>query len=241
MPSWLPLLAVLGPVVVALALTPWRDRLAGADDALILVVVIVAVATAGYRWAAALCALSAALSFDVFLTRPYGSFRITRTSDLVTELLLLVVGLAVGDLAARGRTHRTAATEGRHQLAVLHAVSELSAGGQDPTDVARAAAEGLVPLLGLRSCLFADEDGGVAARVEPDGAVRIGSVVWPTDDLGLPHRGADLPVRAGGEVLGHFLLVPEPGARVPSEHMRMAVAVADQVGAALATTAGTRR
>ena len=52
MPSWLPLLAVLGPVVVALALTPWRDRLAGADDALILVVVIVAVATAGYRWAA---------------------------------------------------------------------------------------------------------------------------------------------------------------------------------------------
>jgi K+-sensing histidine kinase KdpD len=61
--------AVLGPVVVALLLTPWRDRLAAADNALILVVVIVAVATAGYRWAAAVCALASALAFDVFLTR----------------------------------------------------------------------------------------------------------------------------------------------------------------------------
>ena len=89
--------AVLTPVVVALLLTPWRHRLAAADDALILVVAIVAVATAGYRWAAALSALVAALAFDFFLTRPYNSFRITRTSDLVTELLLLVVGLTVGD------------------------------------------------------------------------------------------------------------------------------------------------
>ena len=99
--------AVLGPVAVALLLVPWRNRLAAADDALVLVVVIVAVATAGRRWAAALCALSAALSFDFFLTRPYQSLRITHGRDLVTELLLLVVGLLVGDMAARGRHHRT--------------------------------------------------------------------------------------------------------------------------------------
>ena len=87
---------MLAPVAVALLLTPWRDRLAAADDALLLVVVIVAVATAGRRWAAALCAVVAALSFDFFLTRPYQSLRITRSSDLTTEVLLLVVGLLVG-------------------------------------------------------------------------------------------------------------------------------------------------
>jgi K+-sensing histidine kinase KdpD len=232
-PWLLPAVAVLGPIVVALLLTPWRDRLAAADDALILVVVIVAVATAGYRWAAAVCALASALSFDFFLTRPYGSFRITRTSDLVTELLLLVVGLVVGDLAARGRTQRVAADRGRRHLALLHSVTELVAGGSDAAEVIDAAGRELCDLLDLRSCEFTPEEPPVAARVESDGEVRIGTMDWSTGDLGLPHRGVDLPVRGGGAVLGHFVLMPVPGARVPRDHLAVAVAVADQVGAAL--------
>ena len=208
--------AILGPVAVALLLTPWRDRLAAADNALILVVVIVAVATTGRRWAAALCALSAALSFDFFLTRPYLSLRITRSSDLVTEILLLVVGLLVGDLAARGRYHRTTARRGRDQIAALHAVTELAASGSVPEDVAREAGAELQRLLSLRTCTYATGDGGVAARLEPDGRVQVGAVTWDTDDLGLPHRGVDLPVRAAGEVLGHFIMVPVPGVRLPA-------------------------
>lgn len=231
---WLLLaVAVLGPVAVALLLTPWRDRLAGADDALILVVVIVAVATAGYRWAAAVCALASALSFDFFLTRPYNSFRITRTSDLVTELLLLVVGLVVGDLAARGRTQRVAADRGRRHLALLHSVTELAAGGTDPSELIDAAGQELTGLLNLRSCEFTPRKPPVAARVGSDGTVRIGTMDWSTADLGLPHRGVDLPVRGGGAVLGHFVLIPVPGARIPSDHLVVAVALADQVGAAL--------
>lgn len=231
---WLvPTVAVLGPIAAALLLTLWRDRLAPADNALILVVVIVAVARAGYRWAAAVCALASALSFDFFLTRPYNSFRITRTSDLVTELLLLVVGLAVGDLAARGRTQRVAANRGRRHLAVLHSVTELAAGGAGPSEVIDAAGRELTDLLDLRSCVFTTNEPAVAARVEPDGGVRIGTMNWTTGDLGLPHRGVDLPVRGGGAVLGHFLLIPEPGIRVPKDHLVVAVAMADQVGAAL--------
>ena len=237
---WLLTVAVLAPVAVALLLTPWRSRLAPADDALILVVVIVAVATAGYRWAAAVCALSAALSFDFFLTRPYDSFRITRTSDLVTELLLLAVGLIVGDLAARGRTQRAAADRGRRHLAVLHSVTELAASGGDPGDVVRTARRELTRLLDLRSCEFTRSDPGVAATVQPDGEVRIGSTAWSTEDLGLPHRGVVLPVRAGGAVLGHFVLTPVPGVRLTTEQLRVAVTVADQVGAALAGHDGRR-
>ena len=233
--AWLLLAAaVLGPVVVALLLTPWRSRLAPADDALILVVVIVAVATAGYRWAAAVCAVAAALSFDFFLTRPYNSFRITRTSDLVTEILLLVVGLVVGDLAARGRVQRAAADQGRRHLALLHSVTELAASGRDPGDVVRAANREITRLLELRSCEFTRTDPGMSAQVQPDGEVLIGAVAWSTGDLGLPHRGVVLPVRGGGAVLGYFILVPVPGIRVDAEQLRVAVAVADQVGAALA-------
>jgi K+-sensing histidine kinase KdpD len=237
--TWLlALWAVMAPVAVTVALTPWRDRLAAADNALILVVVIVAVATAGHRWAAAVCALVCALSFDFFLTRPYYSFRITRTSDLVTELLLLVVGLAVGDLAARGRTHRTAATQGRRHVELLHSVTEMAAGGADPEEMTRVASDELCRLLSLRSCTFSKEGQGVAARVLPDGEVRIGDVAWSTEDLGLPHRGVDLPVRGGGAVLGHFTLVPVPGTPVVRDVLLVAVAIADQVGASLAAVHG---
>jgi hypothetical protein len=100
--------------------------------------------------------------------------------------------------------------------------------------VIRAARRELTVLLELRSCEFTRDDPGVAARVEPDGQVRIGSVGWATDDLGLPHRGVVLPVRSGGAVLGRFVLTPVPGVRMPTDHLRVAVAVADQVGAALA-------
>jgi len=231
--------AILAPVVVAALLTPWRDRLAAADNALILVVVIVAVATAGQRWAAAVCAVVSALAFDFLLTRPYGSFRISRTSDLVTELLLLVVGLAVGDLAARGRTQRVAAWQGRRHLAVLHNVVGMAAAGRDPDDVVKEAGRELIRLLGLRSCTFRRVDTGLAALVEPNGEVRLGAVTWATEDLGLPHRGVDLPVRSAGRVLGHFVLLPIPGTRVPRQSLEVAVDVADQVGAALAGQART--
>jgi hypothetical protein len=231
--------AVLAPIGVALLLIPWRDRLTAADDALILVVVVVAVASWGHRLAAAVCALAAALSLDVVLTRPYGSFRIERSADLITTVLLLVVGLAVGDLAARGLRSRADARQGREHLAMLHAVNELSADGRDPEDVVASAREELSRLLELRSCTFARAGDTPAATVLPDGSVWIHSVAWNTEDLGLPHRGVDLPVRSGGSVLGHFLLVPVPGTLVPRNLLVVAVALADQVGAALAV-AGNR-
>ena len=105
--------AVAAPVLTSLVLIPWRGRLDTADSALFLVVVIVAVASTGRRMAALVAAITAALAFDYFLTRPYYSFRISGHQDLITEVLLLVVGVAVGELAARGRNHRRDAVEGR--------------------------------------------------------------------------------------------------------------------------------
>ncbi len=206
-----------------------------ADGALVLVMTIVAVASTGRRLAAAIAAVAAALSFDFFLTRPYGSFSITGHADLVTGILLLAVGLAVGELAARGRRHRDHARQGDEQVALVHAVGELAATGQDAASIVGTASADLVHLLDLRHCRFArGAPARPSARITPAGQVAIGQETWDTDDLGLPTSTIDLPVRSGGWLLGHFMLTPTPGAPVPRQRLLVAVTIADQVGAALA-------
>src|SRR5580658_3578177 len=98
--------------------------------ALVLVPATVAIASWGDRLAAAVAALVSAASFDYFLTRPYDSFRISRQGDVTTEILFVVVGLLVGELAARGRQHQRAAAEGRHELTRIHDMAERIAGGE---------------------------------------------------------------------------------------------------------------
>ncbi len=230
--GWVLLAAVAAPVAAALALTPWRDRIVSADGALVLVVTIVAVASAGRRSAAVVAALVATLAYDYFLTRPYGSFRITGHADVVTGILLLVVGLSVGELAARGRRHRHHAHQGAEQVALLHSVTELAASGQDVIDTARTK---LRDLLHLQDCRFTSRPPDhLTARITPRGEVTVGRESWASDDLGLPTRTIDLPVRSGGWLLGHFVLTPTPGAPVPHQQLLVAVTIADQVGAALA-------
>jgi Domain of unknown function (DUF4118) len=232
--AWITMAAILAPIAVAAALIPWRTSLDTADSALFLVVVIVAVASTGRRVAALLSALVAALSFDFFLTRPYYSFRITRHQDLITELLLLVVGIAVGELAARGRIHRRQAAESQETVALLHSVTELVATGQEPQDVIRAARTELGQLLALRDSSFTRRDPGRAmARITPRGELTVAGRTWVTEDLGLPTSRVDLPVRAQGWLLGHFLLTPTRGEPVTREHLLAAVAIADLVGAVL--------
>jgi K+-sensing histidine kinase KdpD len=232
--AWISMAAILAPIAVAAALIPWRTSLDTADCALLLVVVIVAVASTGRRIAALLAALVAALSFDFFLTRPYYSLRITRHQDLITELLLLVVGVAVGELAARGRGHRREAADSQETVALLHSVTELVATGQEPQDVIRAAQSELRQLLALRDCFFTRRDpGSTVARITPRGELTVAGQTWSTEDLGLPTSRVDLPVRAQGWLLGHFVLAPTRGRPVTAQHLLAAVAIADLVGAVL--------
>ncbi len=228
-------MAAAAPLAVAAALTPWRSTLDTADSALVLVVVVVAVASGtGRRTPAALAAVSAALSFDFLLTRPYESLRIVRHQDLVTEILLVVVGLAVGELTARGRRHRTVAEAGEETLSRLHSVTELAASGREPHEVVEAARLELSGLLGLRSCSFTRHDPGrLPARITAAGELMVGNERWSGARLGLPTGRVDLPVRANGWLLGHFVLTPRQGQQVRPSRLLAAVALADQVGAVL--------
>jgi K+-sensing histidine kinase KdpD len=229
-------LAVVAPVVVALLLVPARDHLTSADDALVLVVVTVAIASTGNRARAFVAALVAAASFDFLLTRPYGSFRISRQADITTEVLFVLVGLIVGELAARGRKNRQAADLGRHEIARLHDLSQRIAEGEDADFILIAVAGELRQLLSLQDCRFVrQQPSGKGAWIASDGTVRLNPLRWPAATAGLPTRHVELPVRGGGQVVGTFILTPTPSTPISHEQCVVAVALADQLGASMAS------
>ncbi len=226
--------AAAGPVVVGAALHAFRNHVSPANLALAFVVGVVVVAGTGRRGAAATAALMSSLSFDFFLTRPYLSLRIAGSADVTTTVLLLVVGLAVGELAARGLRARSWAQAGSARLKRIHGLAERISAGEAPDFIVIAVADQLRDLLTLRDCSFSfDRPTDTGARIEPDGSVTMAGRLWPAQQLGLPTRRVELPVRGGGVVLASFILTPTPARAVEREQLVVAVALADQLGAAL--------
>jgi K+-sensing histidine kinase KdpD len=221
------------PLGVAAALVPFRATFAETAAALVLVAVVVAVAVLGSRIAGFLATASATVWFDFFLTRPYFRFAITHRPDIETAVSLFVVGVVVTELAARNRHHRQRATEEADYVGLLHRLSELSATGAPREAVIQQARTELIGLLHLRACRFESEPSERATvRMEPDGQVMLGGNVWDVDRMGLPGPAVELAVAWRGRTQGRFVLTPTPGQPVSLERRIVAVAVADQVGAA---------
>ena len=88
-------------VVVAAALGPLRSQIGQASAALSLVLVVVGAAAFGGRVAAAVTSAGAALAFNFFHVPPVHTFHIAATASVVTSVLMIAVGVAVGELAVR--------------------------------------------------------------------------------------------------------------------------------------------
>ncbi len=225
------------PVAVAAALVPFRTRVDNTNVALVLVAVVVAVAATGGRASGLVTAVSAALSFDFFHTLPYQSFSIARRTDVETAVLLLIVGLIVGQLSSRSMRHRVDAHESSLDIARLHAVAELVAAGAPPDEVILAVRNELKYLLSLRGCNFSYAfDERPHPRLERGGEVVLAGMQWGTSEMGLPGKEVDLVVNGRGQPFGRFVLFPTPGQPVSWDRRALAVALADQVGAALAVS-----
>ncbi|WP_328743831.1 PAS domain-containing sensor histidine kinase [Streptomyces sp. NBC_00285] len=230
--------ALLAPLVVALALVPFRTHMTSANLALILVVVVVAVATLGSRAGGVAAALSAAAWFDFFLTRPFQRFTISHGDDITTTFLLLAVGVAVSQLAAHARTLKLVTVTDAAHLARIHETASLVQAGGSPYAVVDQVGHQLTEILGLRGSRF--EHGtllGRHPRLEQDGSVTVGRAHWDLDKDGWPGEEIELRAQVGGRYLGRFMLEPEPGTVPPPLQTRLvAVSLADHVGAALDTT-----
>jgi hypothetical protein len=229
--------ALVAPLAVAAVLVPFRGSFSNTNAALALVVVVVAVAAIGNRLAGALAALSAAVWFDFFLTVPYERFTITRSADVTTAVLLLAVGLAVSQPAARARRLQVVAITDAGYLSQIRDTAELAQSSTGPDAVVDQVRDQLTGLLQLNGCRF--EYGsllGHPPRLEQDGTVVSGRTRWDVDRLGLPDEEVELRTFAGGRFLGRFMMRPAPGAAPSLQARLVAVTLANQVGAALSTS-----
>ena len=209
---------------------------------MLLVLVVVAVAAAGNRVGGWLAAASAGIWFDFIWTEPYWALAIRAPDDVETAVLLLVVGVAITEIAAWGRRQQAAASREAGFLDGILAAAEAVATGDSPSTVIDGVARQLVPLLGLERCRFDYGTGLDHPRLEHDG-----SVVWRRQTLdvdaeGFPsERPTELLVESGGQFRGRFVMTPRTDARPTRAERLVAAALADQVGSALASYEARQR
>ena len=231
----------IAPIFVAGLLVGLRDVVQNANIALMLVIVVVLAAAVGGRRAGICAAVVSALSFDFFHTTPYLRLSIDTADDMETTALLLVVALAVGHVAAGSSRAKASAEASHSDIWRIHRMAEQAAHGEDAADVILAAQGELTELLTLRSCRFeAQPFLPVLPRLERSGFIDTRVFQLREKGFELPLEGVELPVYGRGQPLGRFVLDPTPGVGVSLEQRVVAVALADQVGAALAAPSAVR-
>jgi len=227
--------AVAGPVVVAATASLLRALLANTSAALVLVLVVVAVSVAGDRAAGVLAALSAALSFDFFLTVPYYQFAIFAREDVETAILLLAIGVAVTEISLWGRRQQSQSGRREGYLAGVAHAARMAADGSPTEDLVATVGRMINDVLDLDDTRYDPSSGHTAEQrerpvLDHDGAVRWRGHVVDVAREGLPTMDViELP--AGRDSSGgRFLLTASSRVRRPNrEQLQVAVTLAEQV------------
>ncbi|HTX00387.1 MAG TPA: DUF4118 domain-containing protein [Acidimicrobiales bacterium] len=223
------------PVAVAAVLVPLRVHVADAALSLVLAAVVVAVSAFGDRRAGWVAALSSGLWFDFFLTRPYERFSIASAGDIETTVALLVVGVGVTEIAVRSRRYYGMALAEGDYLALLRDLSDLVATGAPAEAAIARATDDLAELLRLRRCRFeAVAPSRLRPRLFRNGEVEVGETRFDVASAGLPEGEVELVAQSQGRDYGVFVMEAADRRPVSIEQRVVALAIADQVGAALA-------
>jgi len=220
--------AVVGPMAVAGALVPLREDINATNAALVMMVVVVGIAASGRRLAGVVAAVSATLSFDFFLVRPYHTFSISNRADVETAVLLLVVGVAVSELSAWGRRRQVEASRRAASVAgIAEAVTAMSADDLDASRVEVACAQ-LIRLLGLTSASYAGGPADPASvHLRSDGQVEVEDTFGDVEHYGLPvDRDIEFQVVDGLGRPARFVLRARLDSRPSLAQRLAAVAVA---------------
>jgi hypothetical protein len=230
--------AAVAPLLCCAVLGALRESVTAATGALVLVLIVVGAAATGDRLAGIVAALSSGAWFEFFLTEPRGRFTISDPNDIEVTVLLVLVGVGVTEIALWGRRQQARASRREGYLEGVLGTSKIIAVREaSPDSLIDHVAQQIVQVLGIDECRFVlgagpgpqdaslDHDGFVTRRgyrvnVERDGL--------PTDER------IGLIVRQGGVVHGQFELTAATRIARPSVvQLKVAVLLADQVGAAL--------
>ena len=227
----------LGALFLAGVLVPFRDHLPNADMALALVVPVLLAAILGGRVAGAITSVVSALTFDFFFTLPYLSLRISNKDDVATFVVLFAVAMVAAEVGIRSRRGGAAARELRSELDRMLRVIEVSAAGADDDDVVSSARAELIGLFGLDDCVYEPHPSGTELpRLGTRGALE-GTPLVSWGDFLLPTGGVEVPVMGRGVEMGRLVLYAPTPTRAALEKRLVAVAIADELGLTLASTA----
>jgi hypothetical protein len=220
-------LGVALPALVAIALIPLRDVVSSSTATLVLVLPVLFATIVAGRTAGIVAAIVAALSYDVFLTRPYYSFTIDAANDVESALVLGGISLVVSMLVSTGLQARGRATSRAAELEALVAAAQVAASGDGAAMAARIE-DLLTDYLGLRRCDWSPGfEGTVGHVLERSG--RIAGV----DEARLPDGYLEVPVVHGTTHLGRIVMRTAPSRDFSLEERRTVVAIADVFAAGL--------
>lgn len=238
--------AVTAPLIVAATLHALRDQVTSTTAALVLVLLVVTAAATGMRSAGIVAALSAGVWFDFFLTEPYGSFKVTNGDDIQATVLLLIVGVAVSEIALWGRRQEARASRRAGYLDGVFGTADIVAQSEaSPEALINRVREQIVAILDIDDCRFEARGalGRSTTRLNHDGSVTQRGAEFDVDRHGLPTDDViALDVSHGGVLQGRFALTASTRVVRPTvEQRRVVVLLADQVGSALGTRAQAHR
>jgi K+-sensing histidine kinase KdpD len=230
--------ALLLPLLTCAVLSTVRGSVTAATAALVLVLWVVAAAASGDRAAGVLAAVSSGLWFDFFLTQPYLRFTIDDADDVETAALLVLISLAVTEVALWGYRQQAQASRRSGYLdGVLGASRAVVEGDTPVAAVVEVVGRQITEVLDADGCRYVagpvhdarvallDHDGVLTRNGRPVDVDRVG---LPTDEY------VAVPVRRGARVIGHFLVTATSHVAYPNrEQRRVAVLLADQVAAAV--------
>jgi len=231
--------SAVGPLLACGILAIFRDAIANTNAALVLVLLVVAAASTGIRLAGIVAALSGAAGFDYFLTEPYNTLTISDRADIETAVLLLMVGAAVTEVALWGRREQARASREKGYLdGVLRAAATVAAGRSSTDELTEYVCRQIVEILHIAGCRFDPGTRSGLPTLDPTGVVTRGGRTVDVARLGLPTDSTiALMVQSGGVIYGQLVLTAATRVVRPShEQLRVAVSLANQLGAALATT-----
>jgi K+-sensing histidine kinase KdpD len=225
--------AALITIGVAGALVPLRDPFGNTNMALVLVVVVVAAAAFGGRVTGVVAAVAASLAYNFFHTQPYLTLHVNDRKDVTTVVLLLIVGLIVGELATLHSASRAKAVSQAAGARRLEQVAGLVAAARPVDEVWPVVRQAITDELGLQGCRFEPSPyAGNLPAVSHSGKLE-GQLHWAKEGFELPLDGSQLAVEHDGRLLGRLVLDATPGRGVTMDQRKVAIALADQLGVAL--------
>ena len=205
---------------------------------LLLVLAVAVVSAAGLRPAGLVAAATTALAYDYFWTEPYYSFRIFDTQDILTVLLLVLVGGAIEQLSWwAGRQHAVAA----RRLDYLNALRRAAEPIAPETHAAtlEAISDTMITVLDADSCDLVLNDRLPATVLHGDGSVTRAGQIMDVDTAGLPTDDViAIPVPSADDRVAYFAVTAATHVARPRAEQRQVAALLAHLAAQSLNGAG---